>query len=209
MYPDQQPTGQPQTPPPQFDSNYLDQISTPVQQKTLNPMLLWAMIGGVVLAVVVLALVLLSSGAPSQTERVANLLARTQSLKTLTQDSVKTVKDSKLRAANGSLTTILSGMENEFTTYLTSSGEKTQKRPSNDPIAAEFATVSGKLEEARLNERFDTVYAREIAYQIKKIRSEFSTIYDGIKSESFKEILEKEDKNLEDLSTDFAAFNTK
>jgi len=209
MYPDQQPTGQPQTPPPQFDSNYLDQISTPVRQKTLNPMLLWAMIGGVVLAVVILALVLLSSGAPSQTERISNLLARTQSLKTLTQDSVKTVKDSKLRAANGSLTTILSGMENEFTTYLTSSGEKTQKRPNDDPIAVEFATVSEKLEEARLNERFDTVYAREIAYQIKKIRSEFSTIYDDVKSESFKEILAKEDKNLEDLNTDFAAFNTK
>lgn len=205
MYPDQ-----PQTPnQPQLDGTYLDQIATPMQQKTLNPMLLWAMIGGVVLVVIIFAMVLLSSGGPSQTERIAGLLARTQSLRTMTQDSVKTIKDSKLRAANGSLTTILSGMENEFTTYLTSSGEGALKRPKDDPVAAEFTAVSQKLEDARLNERFDTVYAREVAYQITKIRTEFAIIYDGIKSESFKEILQKEDKSLEDLSADFTTFNTK
>lgn len=209
MYPDQQPTGQPQTPPPQFDSTYLDQIATPSQQKTINPLLLWAMIGGVVLVVIIFAMVLLSSGGPSQTERIAGLLARTQSLKTMTQDSVKTIKDSKLRAANGSLTAILSGMENEFTAQLSSSGGNLPKRPADDPIAAEFTATSEKLEDARLNERFDTVYAREIAYQIKKIRTEFSIIYDNSKSESFKEILAKEDKSLEDLNEDFTAFNTK
>lgn len=213
MYPER-PTGQPQTPPPQLeplpdqsqmDGSYLDQIATPTQQKTLNPVVLWAMIGGVVLAVVIFIMLLLSSGAPSQTERTISLLVRTQSLKAMTQDSAKNIKDSKLRAANGSLTTILSGMENEFTTYLTSSGEKT---PKDSPVTAEFTAVNEKLEDARLNERFDTVYAREVAYQIRKIRSEFSIIYDSIKSESFKETLAKEDKSLEDLSTDFTTFNT-
>ncbi|HEY0965083.1 MAG TPA: hypothetical protein VGE13_01240 [Candidatus Saccharimonadales bacterium] len=217
MYPNQQPNGQPPQDPPQlqpipdqsqFDSSYLDQIAAPVQQKQANPLMLWGLIGGVLLAVIIFMMVLLSSGAPSPSKRVADLLSRTQSLKEVTQDSAKKIKDSKLRAANSSLASILSGMENDFTTYLSSTGGSKPESAKDGPIAEEFTTLSEKLEDARLNERFDTVYAREVGYQIKQIRSDFTIIYKSVKSKSFQDVLIKQDKSLEDLSSDFSTFNS-
>ncbi len=217
MYPNQQPNGQlPQVPPElqpmpgqsQFNPSYLDQIAAPVQQKKASPLLLWGMIGGVLLAVIVFMMILVSSGAPSPSQRVTSLLTRTQSLKSTTQDSAKKIKNSKLRAANSSLASILSGMENDFTTYLTSTGSKDPKADKDDPVTKEFAALSEKLEDARLNERFDTVYAREVGYQIKQIRSELTVAYKSVKSKSFQETLVKQDTSLEDLSKEFSSFNS-
>lgn len=216
MYPNQQPNGQPPQQQPQFqplpdqsqfNPSYLDQIAAPPQQKKANPLLLWSMIGGVLLAAVIFIMLLSSNSAPSPTQRITDLLTRTQSLKTTVQDNAENIKDSKLRASNSSLASILSGMENEFTTYLASTGIKSPKAAKDSPIVGEFTTMSEKLEDARLNERFDTVYTREVSYQIKQIRSEFTIVYNDIKSKEFQETLVEEDKSLKDLSSDFSKFN--
>lgn len=213
MYPNQQPNGQPpQTPrqfeplpdQSQFDTGYLDQIAAPIQQKKANPFLIWGMIGGVLLAAVIFLAMISSNSAPTPTQRIASSLARVQSLKKVTQDNTQNIKDSKLRASNSNLSSILSGMENEFTSQLSPK----EAKEKNEAIESEFSPVSEKLEDARLNERFDTVYAREVSYQIKQIRAELLLVYDDIKSKKFQQTLVEEDKSLKDLNNDFSKFNT-
>ena len=206
--PQQPPQPQPLSDPSQFNPTYLDEIAAPVPQKTVSPLLLWGMIGGVLLALVVFVIALTSSGAPSSTERMANTLYRVQALKEVASDNATNIKDSRLRAANGSLGAILSGAESDFIPQLSPDG-KAPKAPKDSPITAEFTTLSGELDDARLNERFDTVYAREISYQIRTIRSDLAIIYKAVRADDFKKTLSGHDTSLKDLDSDFSTFNVK
>lgn len=191
-----------------IDSSYLDQIAAPMQQKTLNPAILWGLIGGSLLIMGIIIMILLSSGGPSTSERMTAFLYRVQSLKTLVSDSTDTLKSSELRAANSSLSSVLTGIQTETSTLLSGSSEKVASKPPKDsPILSEYEQINTKLEDARLNVAFDRVYAREVVYQIATLRTEMLSIYNDSSSKELHAFLETADKDLKGLSEDIAKFN--
>lgn len=188
--------------------NYLDQIATPVQKKTINPIFLWGMIGAFILVLIVGTIMLLSSGGPNQSERINSFIHRVQALDKLSNDSAKTIQSSELRALNGSMNTILTGID---TAMQASLGDKESKRaaniPKDSPVALEYEALAKKLDDARLNVAFDRAYAREVEYQLNKLRSEMNYIYDSTKSQTLRTNLERADADIEKLSEDFGKFN--
>lgn len=193
----------PQNNPPDLPSNYLDTIAVQPTQPTMKPWLLWAIIGGVILAVTLLVVMILSGGTSSN-ERMQHALWRMQAVNQLADSNYKTIKSSELRAANSNLTTILTGAEQEGLALLPADIQK-QKQPKNSKLTAYFTKLSSTLEDARLNGNFDTPYAREIAYQIGLLRSELKSLKAGAKT-SLKSYLDKTDKNLESVGAEFSRF---
>ncbi len=202
-------TNQPQ--PVQQSENpmdYLNSISSPTQTKMINPWLLWIAIGGFLITILTVGSLLAFGGGEGKTERYNNFLYRVQSLQELTRDSSRQIKSSELLAANGSLSTIVAGAEPEITKYSPSADDKKSlKAPKESPILAEFAALDARLEDARLNVRFDPTYAREVTYQISKLRSEINMVYEDTNSPGLKTYLETFDKDLEGLSKQFSRFN--
>lgn len=186
-------------------SNYLDTIATQPTQPLMKPWLLWAIIGGALLLVIIVFMALMSGGT-SSSERLQQMIWRSQSVNTLANDSYKSIKSSELRAANSNLTTILTGAEQEGLALLPENLQK-QKQPKNSKLPAYFTKLTTTLEDARLNGDFDTPYAREMAYQIGLLRSEIKFISTGAKS-SLKSYLDELDKNLETVGTAFAQFGS-
>ena len=68
MYPDQPQQQDPQ--PQQLSGTYLDQIAAQPVQKTMSPMVLWAIIGGIVVGVIMLFALLSSLGSSQSPQRL-------------------------------------------------------------------------------------------------------------------------------------------
>ncbi|MCA9341619.1 hypothetical protein KC952_03750 [Candidatus Saccharibacteria bacterium] len=194
-----------------LDASYLDQIAAPAQQKIMNPFILWGLIGGALLIVIIFIMVLFSSGQPSSAQRMNNFLFRVDALNSLVKDSQKTIRNPKLHTANGSLSSILTSIQTETTKFLNKSGSSDKKvrlkPPKGSPILAEYIQINKKIDEARLNAIFDRVYAREVAYQIAKLRTEMVPIYKDTSSKKIREFLENSDKDLKALSEDIKKIN--
>lgn len=206
MQPNQEPQLLPQE--QRIDTTYLDTIATPQTQHTLNPKLLWGLIFGGLLLVGVFLMMLFSSGGPSNSERMTSFLYRVQSLKGLVDTSTDTLKSSQLVAANASLSSILTGIQSETAASVKSGKEKVaSKPPKGSAILTEYEEINQKLETARLNVSFDRTYAREVAYQITKLRTEMVPIYEDSSSKELRNFLETADEDLKNLNVDIKKFD--
>lgn len=203
MYPNQ-----PQTPPPQESSTYLDQIAAPSTQPTMNPLLLWALIGGVILMLIVVGMMILNGGGPSQTDRLKQFVYRVDALQQLSVDNARNIQDSTLLAANAQMGSVLKGISQQSAEPLANNGIKQlPKAPKESPVTAEYAELATTLDDARLNVVFDRTYSREVTYQLRTLRAEATALYKNTRSKSMKSYLEASDTNLKSLESQFATFN--
>ena len=219
MYPNQPPDQQPQYQQPQqpvlpplqpldTGGSYLDTIAAPQRQNTLNPFVLWGIIGGVILALIIAVLFMFNSGGPSQAESFTAYVHRAQALSKLTTNSKKTIQSTELRALNATTNIVLNTANQESTSVLAAVQLKKLPTPAKpSPVTAEFSQLTTKLNDARLNVVYDRVYAREVGYQLAKIRAELSTLYKASKSKSLRAYLEKTDGNLKPLVSQYNEFN--
>lgn len=192
----------------QYPMNYLDTIAAQPQVKTMNPMLLWVIIGGVLVFATVVIMAVLSGGGGS-TDKVTRFGARISNLQTVSSESQETIKSGSLRTLNSSLGLVLTNTKRELQEPLTALGVKidNEKQSTVATVAAETEELMQRLEDARLNATFDRTYAREITFYLKSLRTEMRDIYGSTKSDELKEVLETTDANLAPLLTGFSDFN--
>lgn len=170
--------------------------------------MLWSLIGGGMLLLIIVGSLILSSGGPSQADRLIAVVYRIQALEKLSSDSSKQIQDSTLRALNGTMLSVLTGADQESSVPLANNNIKTLPSvKKTNPISVEYMSLASKLDDARLNVNFDRVYAREIAYQLATIHAEMGTIYKNTRSTSLKSYLDKTDKNLQPLQKQFQDYN--
>ena len=205
MDPYSQPPAPLSPPPVNQPSNYLDSIAAQPTQQTIKPWLLWTIIGGVILLLIVVVLAIAVPAGPSKTERLLQLSWRMQSVTSLADKHKQTIKSSKLRATNSSLLAILDGAKRDSTSFLSKEAAK-QSQPKDSPLIGEFSDIETRLEDARLNVNFDTVYAREMAYQVATLQSELKSLLPG-SNEELSAYLSQTDKNLTPLVKQLSGFS--
>lgn len=195
--------------PSQFPSDYLNQIAAPAQVKTLNPMILWGLIAGVlILAIIVVTAVTSSGGGPSPSSLSA-IATKFDALKVVSDDAEKKIQSSELRVINSSLNLSLTNANRDLQEplKLQEISLKDKKNTSISAVRTEFEELDGRLEDARLNGIYDRTYAREIGYQLTTLRSDMVVLYKKTRSTSLKSALESADANLKPLAEDFSSFN--
>ena len=192
-------------PPVNQPGSYLDSIAAQPTQPTMKPWLLWLIIGGIISLLLIVVFAIAVPAGPSKTDRLLQLSWRMQAISSLAEKHKQTIKSSSLRATNSSLLTILDSAAQDNASLLPAEALK-QKQPKNSPLISEFSETESRLEDARLNVIFDTVYAREMAYQVATLQSEMKSLVPGA-SQELTSYLTETDKNLEPLVKQFSEFS--
>lgn len=194
---------------PQFSSDYLNQIAAPAPVKTLNPLVLWGLIGGLLVLAVVVVLGISSASSGPSPSSLASIAANFDNLKRLSEDAQDNIQSSELRTLNSSLTLSLTNTNRDLTEPLAAQNIslKDKKNPTVAGVTKEYEELASRLEDARLNAVFDRTYAREMTYVIKTLRSDMAILYKKSRSSDLKTALETADKNLVPIVEGFGSFN--
>jgi hypothetical protein len=194
--------------PPPLPDNYLDTIAAKPAAKTMNPLLLWGLIGGVLLLLVV-SFSLISSLGHSSPDTLTTFAAQLSKLKTLSQNAQGNIKNSELRTLNSSLTLVLTNANHDLAEPLKLQKIDLNKKDNKavTAVAAEVSDLKDRLEDARLNAVYDRTYAREITFYLKTLHSEMSQLYTSTSSKSLKSALKATNNNLSPIEQQFSAFN--
>lgn len=194
---------------PQVPSDYLNQIAAPAPVKTLNPFILWGLIGGVLaLAIVVVLGVSSASGGPSASS-VTSVAAKLSNLQTVSDQARKNVQSSELRTLNSSLFLSLTNTNRDLADQLKKQ-DINLKDKKNSSVAAstkELESLQGRLENARLNAVYDRTYAREMLYELRTLRVDMAKLYKNSSNKELKETLLAADKNFTPIVESLSTFN--
>lgn len=198
-------TPQPEQPNPSID--YLNQIASPVPQKTMNPLVVWVAIAGF-LAVIILVITLIATGGTSNKDRMTTIAAELTALQTITSEATENIQGSELRTLNSSLTLVLANVNRDSATAVSAIGATSDEKNKNViAVNNEVADFKSKLEDARLNAIFDRTYAREMTYYLKTVRTQMANLYSSTKKQPVREFLQTTDQNLSPFVEGFENYN--
>lgn len=206
MYPDQpQPTPPSQIPP----SDYLNQISAkPPKAPGFKPSLKgMIIIAAALVALVIIVALTVNIVVASQRQPLQQLAARLATTQTIADDAQSNLKTSQLRSLNSNLKIYLTNTNRDIGEPLLANGVNVAKLPDSIVTKESPDAVAATLENARLNARFDTTYAREMAYELDITLSLMRQILASTNSASLKAFLEPAITNLEPTQQSFADFS--
>lgn len=187
MYPDQN----------QYSIDYLNQIAAPEKKPGLSSKLFMIIvIGGVLLAAIVGILLISKAGGTSPTTDLTSLAARLSSLQKVSSKAQTSIQSGKLQTVNSTLSLALTGANRDIATPLKNNNVIMEKADKTLVAAESLEVVSKKLEDARLNVKYDSVYSSEMKYQLDLTISLMDKIYKQTKSESLKTYLKTTADNM-------------
>lgn len=195
--------------PGQTPLDYLNQIA-PKQHKAalfklnLRTVLLGA---GLLLVVIIIIAIVANSISNSRKTPWEQLSARLAVTTTVANNSVSLIKDSQLRSLNSSLRLYLTNTTRDLQTPLTNIGVDPKKIPASITQAENGTGMAARLEDARLNARYDSTYAREMSYQLSTILSLYQKLMPASGPQT-KALLQTAQTNLEPIQKDLANFNS-
>ena len=189
---------------------YLDQIAPKTKQGlggfTRKQVALFG--GLLLLAFGTLAAFLLVNGSkPDIAALSQTAIAKTSALTDVSRQSQQNIKSGKLAAINSSLLIQLTGANTELSNAFAKAGVST-KISKEIAASASNATLLQKLNDARLNGTFDSVYSREMSYELTILLINLQSIYKTTGSASLKSYLESTYNNIQPLQKQLADFNS-
>lgn len=190
--------------------DYLNQIAPQAPKKqlfTLN--LRTILLGAGAVVVLIIAIVGISNALSGSSKAPWQQLgARIDVTTEVVDGATKHIKSSQLRSINSDLKLYLSNTRRDITAPLKSLDINPEKMPK-DIIAAEKSTgITERLEDGRLNARYDTTYAREMKYQVATILSLLQKLYTTNVGPQTKATLQVAYDNLLPTYTTLSEFNT-
>lgn len=164
------------------------------------------LIAGVLIALLVGAAALLSSGTSNKTSLI-RLSARLQTLQVISDASKKNVVSGSLRGTNTNLSLLLTTANRDISTQLTANAIDPEKTDARIIASESGDSLKKRLEDARISGYFDRTYAREMSNQLVATIALMKEIDAHTKSTSLKEFLETSEKQLQPIQRQFADFN--
>lgn len=163
----------------QVPLDYLNQIAPeapkkPIFELNLRTVIIGAI--GLIILVIIISIIASNLGTSSK-EPWQRVSARLDATATVVDSSTKNIKNSQLRSINSDLKLYLTNTKRDFATPLTALNVDATKLPAKI-VAEETGTgITERLEDGRLNARFDSTYAREMSYQLATLLSQLQILY--------------------------------
>ena len=151
--------------------NYLDEIAPQAQKRSFS-------IGrpGMILLIAVLAIVIISvlvvvanQVGASRIQPWERLTARLTSTNAVVTSSERKIKNSQLRSTNSNLKILLTNTQRDLTTPLATIGINSKELTPSVVAAESSDAMLKRLEDARLNAKYDSTYAREMSFQLSNL----------------------------------------
>jgi predicted outer membrane protein len=191
----------------EYPIDYLNQIAPEQKKPGLDSKFTFIIIAAGVVVAAVVGLMLLSGGGASDSQNLATLSARMQTLQKISTTAEKNIKSGKLRSTNSTLSLFLTNANKDIEAPLLKNGIKPNSIDKSIVARESGTKLTSTLEDARLNATFDRVYAREMVYQLGTVASLMKKIYTSTKSKSLKDFLVTTDNNLKPIRTQLTDFN--
>jgi hypothetical protein len=189
--------------------DYLNQIA-PVTPKRprfeLNKRTILFGAGIAVVFVILLAIVVNVIGS-SRTAPWQQLSARLATTHGVAVDATSKLKNSQIRSANSNLGIYLTNTRRDLTAPLALKNIDPEKLPESVTINEADALMIQRLEDARLNAKYDSTYAREMSYKLSTILSLYQELFNSTGDPNTKLFLETAYNNLLPIQETFANFS--
>lgn len=194
---------------PQFSIDYLDQISSvPRQQKSGNDKLFFAVIVVALLAALAVGLFAFLNSGSNNTSDMSRLSVRLKNLQAISDSSQKNIVSSNLRGTNTNLSLLLTNINRDIETPLTTLGVDPTKLDAKIIASEDTTKITERLENARLNATFDRIYTLEMTYQLETLMVLVQQIESNTKSGATKEFLADTYQKIEPIQKQFANFSS-
>lgn len=188
--------------------NYLDEIApqTPKHSFILNKTRLFILIGIIAVIIVIILSMTVSAITSSKKAPWERLAARVTATSEIAESSEGKIKNSQLRSINSTIKISLTNTQRDLTAPLLTANVEV-KKISPSILAAESSTkMAARLEDARLNAKYDSTYAREMNYQLSNLLTLLSQLYASSSNESNKAFLKTTYDNFEPMQESLSLF---
>lgn len=189
--------------------DYLNQIAAKPQKGpgifSKKPVVIGMIVLGIIFLLSLIGV--FASVASSNIAPTERLAARLLSTEDTSKKAVDNIKNPQLRALNSSLALYMTNTIRDITPILAKNNVKVDKLSKNVTAAESNTKMLADLEDARLNVRFDRVYANKMSTQLENVLILMRQIYKNTKSSELKNFLDKAYNTLEPTQKEFADFN--
>ncbi len=178
--------------------DYLNQISPATQKKPLFALNLKTIIlGALVVLVLIIILVNIGNGlAAARKEPWETYAARLAATSEIVDSSSGKIKNSQLRSLNSDLKLYITNTQRDLAEPLEGLSINTAKLPKSVTAKESSAKALERLEDGRLNAKYDSTYAREMSYQLATTLALLQQLYKSNVTPKTKAFLEDSYKNL-------------
>lgn len=195
----------------QLPPNYLDDIA-PKPQKTpfiVGRKYQLVFIGIIAVILVIIVSVTVGAITSSRKEPWEQLSARIATTKEVAESSQGKIKNSQLRSTNSNLKIALTNAQRDLTAPLTTAGVNPDPTKLSQSVmqAESSAPILERLEDARLNAKYDSAYAREMRYQVTKLLTVLRQLYNSSSNEMNKTYLKTTFDNLQPVEKSLSEFS--
>lgn len=189
--------------------NYLDQIAPQAQRHSfmMNKPRLYVFIGIIAVVLVIILSVTVGAISNAQKQPWERLSARLTATSAVANSSSSKIKNSQLRSTNSNVAISLTNTQRDITAPLTKLGLKADKISPSIVKEESSAAMLARLEDARLNAKYDSTYAREMGYQLSNLLTLLKQMYANSTSSSNKAFLEAAYNNFSPLQKSLAEFS--
>lgn len=189
--------------------DYLNQIAPKAPKRqgfALNIRTVLIIGAGLMLVVLILAGIVNAAGSSKQTAWT-KLSARLTTTQAIAESSTATLKSSQLRSLNSDLKLYLSNTQRDLGPILVTNKVNAEKIPQKIIDAEDGAEITTRLEDGRLNAKFDSTYAREMGYQLATILALYQELYGSSSDQASKTFLNSAYDNLLPTQKALDSFN--
>lgn len=191
--------------------DYLNQIAPQAPKKPLFELNLRTIIfGAIILIILVIVLVSISNAIGSTAkEPWQRLSARLTTTAALAESASTELKSGQLRSINSNLKLSLANTQRDLTAPFANVGITTPESIP-DSITSEEAgdATLGRLEDGRLNAKYDTTYSREMGYQLATLLALINEVHNSSGNATNKQLLLTAYNNLKPIQESIDSFTT-
>lgn len=188
--------------------DYLNQIAPqapkkPLFELNLRNVILASLVALGVIIGLVMIIGALTSGSKEPWQRLS---ARLDATAVIADSASTKIKSSELRSVNSTLKLYVSNTKRELAAPLAALDIQPTKLPENILQEESSELIMSRLEDGRLNAKYDTTYSREMSYLIATILALLEQLQ-ASSGAATKEILQEAHNSLSPIYTSLSGFN--
>jgi hypothetical protein len=193
----------------QLPPDYLDQIAPQASKRSFVPGKkgLILLISLIALVIVIILSVIVGAINNSRKEPWERLSVRLAATSEVAKSSEGKIKNSQLRSINSNVNISLTNAQRDLVAPLTTIGIETKNIPKSVISSESSAAMIARLEDARLNAKYDSTYAREMSYQLSNLLTLLRQLYSSSSNEMNKTFLKTTYDNFEPVQKSLADFS--
>lgn len=193
----------------QLPPDYLDQIAPTVAKRSFrfSKTVLILLFAAIAIIVVIILAVGASAVSNAKKEPWEQLAARLAATTEVADSSEGKIKNSQLRTINSNVKISLTNTQRDLAAPLLTASVNVAKLSPSVVQEESSEEMLARLEDARLNAKYDSTYAREMNYQLSNLLTLLSQLYNSSSNADNKAFLETTYNNFEPIQKGLSQFS--